>query len=64
MAGRAGGLPPTTPADVVAEAVAVRSPDLTVEEVLGVLAGGRPANEDGLVALAHSVESIRRRLRG
>ena len=58
------GLPPTTPADVVAEAVAVRSPDLTVEEVLGVLAGGRPANEDGLVALAHSVESIRRRLRG
>jgi hypothetical protein len=58
------GLPPATPADVIAEAVAARSPDLTAEEVLDVLAGRLPANEDDLVALAHSVESIRRRLRG
>ncbi len=63
------GLPPATPAEVVAGALAASaSPgafgDLTADEVLGVLAGGRPANEDGLVALAHSVESIRRRVRG
>ena len=60
------GLPPATPAEVVADAVAASasSGDATAEEVLAVLAGGRPANEDGLVALAHSVESIRRRVGG
>ena len=59
------GLPPATPADVVAEAVAASgSSDVTADEVLTVLAGGPPANEDGLVALAHAVESIRRRVRG
>ncbi|MEA2826079.1 MAG: hypothetical protein QOG43_518 [Actinomycetota bacterium] len=60
------GLPPATPAEVVAEAVgASRSAgDLTADEVRRVLAGGRPADEDGLVALAHAVESIRRRVRG
>ena len=60
------GLPPATPADVVAEAAVASGSlgDLTVEEVRAVLAGGRPADEDGLVALAHSVESIRRRVRG
>ena len=36
--------------------------DLRADEVLAVLAGGRPADEDGLVALAHAVESIRRRV--
>jgi hypothetical protein len=58
------GLPPTTPAQVVAEAVAARSLGVGADEVLGVLAGAPPANEDGLVALAHSVESIRARVRG
>ncbi|MEA2900361.1 MAG: hypothetical protein QOH36_248 [Actinomycetota bacterium] len=59
------GLPPATPAEVVAEAVgASAGSDLRAEEVLAVLAGGRPADEDGLVALAHAVESIRRRVRG
>lgn len=59
------GLPPGTPADVVAEAVAASAQsDVTAEEVRSVLAGGRPADEDGLVALAHSVESVRRRVRG
>ncbi len=58
------GLPPATPAEVVAEAVgASAGSDLRAEEVLAVLAGGRPADEDGLVALAHAVESIRRRVR-
>ncbi|HVF14435.1 MAG TPA: DUF4350 domain-containing protein [Acidimicrobiales bacterium] len=57
------GLPPATPPAVVAEAVAAsQSSDLTADEVLAVLAGGRPANEDDLVALAHSVESVRRRV--
>jgi hypothetical protein len=58
------GLPPATPADVVAEAVAARSPEVSAAEVAGVLAGGRPENEDGLVALAHAVESVRRRVAG
>ncbi len=59
------GLPPATPADVVAEAAAAaRTSDVTAEEVLAVLAAGRPADEDGLVALAHAVESIRRRVHG
>jgi hypothetical protein len=59
------GLPPATPAEVVAEAVgASPSSDLTADEVRAVLAGGRPADEDGLVALAHGVESVRRRVRG
>jgi hypothetical protein len=58
------GLPPATPAEVVAEAATARSSGtVSVDEVLAVLAGGRPANEDALVALAHSVESIRHRLR-
>ena len=59
------GLPPATPAEVVAEAVGASraAGDLTADEVLRVLAGGRPADEDGLVALAHAVESIRRRVR-
>ncbi|MEA2686084.1 MAG: hypothetical protein QOE93_1279 [Actinomycetota bacterium] len=58
------GLPPATPADVVAGAVAARTPDVTADEVLAVLAGGPPGGEDDLVALAHAVESIRRRVRG
>ncbi|HEX7276025.1 MAG TPA: DUF4350 domain-containing protein [Acidimicrobiales bacterium] len=59
------GLPPAAPADVVAEAVAAsRASDVTADEVRAVLAGGRPADEDGLVALAHAVESIRSRVRG
>lgn len=59
------GLPPATPSDVVAEAVAASgASDVTADEVRAVLAGGRPGNEDGLVALAHAVESIRRRVRG
>ncbi len=49
------GVPPATPADVVAEATAAGTPGVTVEEVMAVLAGGRPANEDDLVALAHAV---------
>lgn len=58
------GLPPATPAEVVAEAAAARSSgDVSVDEVSAVLAGGQPANEDALVALAHSVESIRQRMR-
>jgi hypothetical protein len=57
------GLPPGTPPEVVAEAVAASgSSDVTAAEVMAVLAGRRPADEDGLVALAHAVESIRRRV--
>ncbi len=59
------GLPAAAPADVVAEAVAASpSSAVTAEEVGAVLAGGPPAGEDALVALAHSVESIRTRVRG
>lgn len=60
------GLPPATPAEVVAEAVAASagSGGVAADEVLGVLAAGPPADEDGLVALAHAVESVRRRVRG
>ncbi len=59
------GLPPATSAEVVAEAASASgSSDLTADEVLAVLAGARPADEDGLVALAHSVESVRDRVRG
>jgi hypothetical protein len=53
------GLPPSAPAEVVADAVAGRSP-LSAEEVLAVLAGQTPGDEEALVALAQSVESVRR----
>jgi hypothetical protein len=43
----------------VAEAVAARS-TLSAEEVLGLLAGQAPGDEDELVALAQSLESLRR----
>jgi len=53
------GLPPSAPADVVAEAVSARSA-FSAEEVLGLLAGRAPGDEDELVALAQSLESLRR----
>jgi hypothetical protein len=55
------GLPPATPADVVADAVAATSPSgRRADDVLGVLTGPVPVGEDGLVILAQQVESIRR----
>jgi hypothetical protein len=55
------GLPPTTPAAVVADAVAATSQSgRRAEGVLAVLTGPAPVSEDGLVLLAQQVESIRR----
>ena len=55
------GLPPATPAEVVADAVAATSPSgRRAEDVLAVLTGPAPVGEDGLVLLAQQVESIRR----
>jgi hypothetical protein len=55
------GLPPTTPPDVVADAVAATSPSgRKAEDVLATLTGPTPVGEDGLVLLAQLVESIRR----
>ena len=53
------GLAPSTPADVVADAVAGRS-TRSADEVLAVLAGQTPPDEEALVALAQTVESMRR----
>jgi len=53
------GLPPSAPPEVVADAVAGRS-TMSPEEVLAVLAGQTPGDEEALVALAQSVESVRR----
>jgi len=52
------GLAPSAPAEVVADAVAGRS-DRSSEEVLAVLAGQTPGDEEALVALARTVEQIR-----
>ena len=55
------GLPPATPAEVVADAVAATSPSgRRADDVLAVLTGPAPVGEDGLVLLAQQVESIRR----
>ena len=55
------GLPSSAPAEVVADAVAGRS-TRSAEEVLAVLAGQTPADEEALVALAQTVEAIRREI--
>ena len=52
------GLAPSAPAEVVADAVAGRS-DRSSEEVVAVLAGQTPGDEEALVALAQTVEQIR-----
>lgn len=53
------GLPPSVPPEVVADAVAGRSAT-SADDVLAVLAGQTPGDEEALVALAQSVESVRR----
>jgi len=52
------GLAPSAPAEVVADAVAGRS-NRSPEEVLAILAGQTPGDEEALVALAQSVEQLR-----
>ena len=55
------GLPPTTPPEVVADAVAATSQSgRRAEDVLAILTGPPPVGEDGLVLLAQQVESVRR----
>ena len=53
------GLAPSAPPEVVADAVAGRS-TMSADEVLAVLAGQTPGDEEALVALAQSMESVRR----
>lgn len=56
------GLAPTTPPDVVAEAIAARRPSIGADEVMAALAGPPPSGEDALVALSQQIESIRARM--
>jgi hypothetical protein len=53
------GLPPDLPVEALAGAVAART-GVNSERVLAVLAGPPPADEAELVALAQSIESLRR----
>lgn len=53
------GMAPSAPAAAVADTAAARS-TVSVEEVLAVLAGQTPVDEEELVALAQAVESVRR----
>lgn len=52
------GMDPSAPAEAVADTAAARS-GLPADEVLAVLAGQTPGDEEELVALAQSVESLR-----